>query len=239
MCWSREHHRRNFSIPPDAHSRRGCRRRTHRLTSAVTVLSALIPWVFENSPRSIALARRAEMVVGRGSFTEAFPLFGLNLKDYIRYLRRNGFASEAARNEFVHWSANTVAAHRPGRLSTSAAESLRLAGVAGHRNRSPEPGRWDCRSWLPSLAANTAIPSSRDIYRNMPRAGTRPTSSNRRSCLGYVAETRSGRLRFYPVRHVPSAGAAAISARNRAPCRYGTLWRTGIKSSCPCVVSAT
>jgi len=53
-------------------------------TSAVTVLSAADPVrVFENFATLDLLSQgRAEMVVGRGSFTEAFPLFGLQLKDY-------------------------------------------------------------------------------------------------------------------------------------------------------------
>ncbi len=55
-----------------------------RLTSAVTVLSAADPVrAFQDFATLDLISQgRAEMVVGRGSFTEAFPLFGLNLQDY-------------------------------------------------------------------------------------------------------------------------------------------------------------
>ena len=55
-----------------------------RLTSAVTVLSAADPVrVFQEFATLDLISQgRAEIVAGRGSFTEAFPLFGLNLEDY-------------------------------------------------------------------------------------------------------------------------------------------------------------
>lgn len=54
------------------------------LTSAVTVLSAADPVrAFQNfATLDLISGGRAEMVVGRGSFTESFPLFGLNFEDY-------------------------------------------------------------------------------------------------------------------------------------------------------------
>ena len=57
---------------------------TIRLTSAVTVLSAADPVrVFEEFATLDLISNgRAEIVAGRGSFTEAFPLFGLDLGDY-------------------------------------------------------------------------------------------------------------------------------------------------------------
>jgi probable LLM family oxidoreductase len=55
-----------------------------RLSSAVTVLSAADPVrVFQQFATLDLISQgRAELVVGRGSFTEAFPLFGLNFQDY-------------------------------------------------------------------------------------------------------------------------------------------------------------
>jgi len=55
-----------------------------KLSSAVTVLSAADPVrVFQNFATLDLISKgRAEIVVGRGSFTEAFPLFGYNLSDY-------------------------------------------------------------------------------------------------------------------------------------------------------------
>src|SRR5437588_5023832 len=81
-----EHHRREFldSAPTVILGAAAVRTRRIRLTSAVTVLSAADPVrVFQEFATVDLLSNgRAEMVVGRGSFIEAFPLFGLDLADY-------------------------------------------------------------------------------------------------------------------------------------------------------------
>src|SRR5207302_2372694 len=81
-----EHHRWEFldSAPAMILAAAAARTDRIRLTSAVTVLSAADPVrVFESFATLDLLSRgRAEMVVGRGSFIEAFPLFGFELKAY-------------------------------------------------------------------------------------------------------------------------------------------------------------
>jgi alkanesulfonate monooxygenase SsuD/methylene tetrahydromethanopterin reductase-like flavin-dependent oxidoreductase (luciferase family) len=81
-----EHHRREFldSAPSVILAAAAARTQSIRLTSAVTVLSAADPVrVFQEFATLDLLSHgRAEMVVGRGSFIEAFPLFGLRLEDY-------------------------------------------------------------------------------------------------------------------------------------------------------------
>ena len=81
-----EHHRRDFldSAPPVILAAAAARTTNIRLTSAVTVLSAADPVrVFQSFATLDLLSEgRAEMVVGRGSFIDAFPLFGLDLGDY-------------------------------------------------------------------------------------------------------------------------------------------------------------
>ncbi len=81
-----EHHRSDFadSAPAVILAAAAARTRQIRLTSAVTVLSAADPVrVFQEFATLDLLSKgRAEMVVGRGSFTEAYPLFGLDLNDY-------------------------------------------------------------------------------------------------------------------------------------------------------------
>nr|WP_299585087.1 LLM class flavin-dependent oxidoreductase [Mucilaginibacter sp.] len=48
---------------------------------------------------------RAEMVVGRGSATEAYPLFGFDLKDYDRlFVEKLELLLKIRQNEFVNWS---------------------------------------------------------------------------------------------------------------------------------------
>src|SRR5450756_1518229 len=75
-----EHHRDDFAISSPAMVLAGIASRTERLrlASAVTVLSSDDPVrVFERFSTLDALSRgRAEVIVGRGSFTESFPLFG-------------------------------------------------------------------------------------------------------------------------------------------------------------------
>ena len=74
-----EHHRKEFldSAPTVILAAAAARTRNIRLTSAVTVLSAADPVrVFQNFATLDLISKgRAEMVVGRGSFTESFPLF--------------------------------------------------------------------------------------------------------------------------------------------------------------------
>lgn len=81
-----EHHRKEFldAAPTIILAAAAARTKNIRLTSAVTVLSAADPVrVFQSfATLDLVSGGRAEMVVGRGSFTEAFPLFGLNMQDY-------------------------------------------------------------------------------------------------------------------------------------------------------------
>lgn len=81
-----EHHRAEFldSAPAIILAAAAARTSRIRLTSAVTVLSAADPVrVFQEFATLDLIARgRAEIVVGRGSFGEAFPLFGLDTRAY-------------------------------------------------------------------------------------------------------------------------------------------------------------
>src|SRR5438093_3718306 len=81
-----EHHRQEYldSAPALILAAAASRTRRIRLTSAVTVLSAADPVrVFQQFATLDLLSQgRAEMVVGRGSSIEAFPLFGFQLEDY-------------------------------------------------------------------------------------------------------------------------------------------------------------
>lgn len=81
-----EHHRGEFldSAPVVLLAAAAARTRKIRLASAVTVLSAADPVrVFQEfATLDLISEGRAEIVAGRGSFTEAYPLFGLDLQDY-------------------------------------------------------------------------------------------------------------------------------------------------------------
>ncbi|MBC7809425.1 MAG: LLM class flavin-dependent oxidoreductase [Akkermansiaceae bacterium] len=104
-----EHHRREFldSAPAVILAAAAAKTRRIRLTSAVTVLSAADPVrVFQNFATLDLISQgRAEIVVGRGSFTEAFPLFGLQLKDYDSLFAENlDLLLRLRGDEHVHWS---------------------------------------------------------------------------------------------------------------------------------------
>ncbi|HEY1094486.1 MAG TPA: LLM class flavin-dependent oxidoreductase [Glycomyces sp.] len=81
-----EHHRPEFAISSPETVLAGIAARTERirLSSGVTVLSSDDPVrVFQRFATVDALSNgRAEIILGRGSFTESFPLFGYDLTDY-------------------------------------------------------------------------------------------------------------------------------------------------------------
>lgn len=83
-----EHHRSDFAIsaPETVLAAIAARTSRIRLGSAVTVLSSDDPIrVFQRFSTLNAISNgRAEIILGRGSFTESFPLFGFDLKDYER-----------------------------------------------------------------------------------------------------------------------------------------------------------
>src|SRR5437879_11789539 len=81
-----EHHRPDFAVSAPAVVLAAAAERTTRirLTSAVSVLSSDDPVrVFQNfATLDLISGGRAEIMAGRGSFTESFPLFGYDLADY-------------------------------------------------------------------------------------------------------------------------------------------------------------
>jgi probable LLM family oxidoreductase len=104
-----EHHRKEFldSAPAIILAAAAARTSRIRLTSAVTVLSAADPVrVFQSFATLDLISKgRAEMVVGRGSFTESFPLFGLNLQDYDQlFTEKLDLLLQIREQEKVTWS---------------------------------------------------------------------------------------------------------------------------------------
>jgi probable LLM family oxidoreductase len=104
-----EHHRSEFldSAPAVILAAAAALTKRIRLTSAVTVLSAADPVrVFQEFATLDLISHgRAEIVAGRGSFVEAFPLFGLSLEDYDSLFAEKLDLRLAIRaNTHVHWS---------------------------------------------------------------------------------------------------------------------------------------
>src|SRR6476646_2521575 len=104
-----EHHRQEYldAAPAVILGAAAARTRRIRLTSAVTVLSAADPVrVFQQfATLDLLSGGRAEMVVGRGSSIEAFPLFGYRLEDYdTLFEEKLGLLLNIREHEHVHWS---------------------------------------------------------------------------------------------------------------------------------------
>jgi probable LLM family oxidoreductase len=110
-----EHHREEFldSAPVVILAAAAARTKNIRLTSAVTVLSAADPVrVFQEFATLDLLSNgRAEIVAGRGSFIESFPLFGLALEDYDSlFAEKLELLLKIRENTHVHWSGQHRAA---------------------------------------------------------------------------------------------------------------------------------
>jgi probable LLM family oxidoreductase len=104
-----EHHRSEFldSAPSVLLGAAAARTKSVRLTSAVTVLSAADPVrVFQDFATLDLISRgRAEIVVGRGSFGEAYPLFGFNFEDYDDIFgEKLGLLLRLRSEPKIHWS---------------------------------------------------------------------------------------------------------------------------------------
>jgi probable LLM family oxidoreductase len=104
-----EHHRRDFldSAPPVILAAAAALTTTIRLTSAVSVLSAADPVRLFQSFATLDLISqgRAELVVGRGSFVDAFPLFGFDLDDYdALFAEKLDLLLKIRASESVTWS---------------------------------------------------------------------------------------------------------------------------------------
>jgi probable LLM family oxidoreductase len=109
-----EHHRADFadSAPAVILAAAAARTQRIRLTSAVTVLSAHDPVrVFQDFATLDLISKgRAEMIVGRGSFVDAYPLFGLALEDYDSlFAEKLELLLKIRETPTVHWSGK----HRP------------------------------------------------------------------------------------------------------------------------------
>src|SRR5256714_2436099 len=107
-----EHHRADFAVsaPEIVLAAIASRTTCIRLGSAVTVLSSDDPIrVFQRFSTLDAISNgRAEVILGRGSFTESFPLFGFDLKQYEQLFEEklNLFA-EVLKEQPVTWSGAT------------------------------------------------------------------------------------------------------------------------------------
>jgi hypothetical protein len=109
-----EHHRKEFvdSAPTVILAAAATRTKDIRLSSAMTVLSAADPvHVFQEFATLDVISHgRAEIVAGRGSSIEAFPLFGLDLADYDSlFSEKLDLLLQIRKQTHIHWTGQ----HRP------------------------------------------------------------------------------------------------------------------------------
>lgn len=109
-----EHHRDDFAVSSPEMLLAAIAARTERvkLSTAVTVLSSDDPVrVFERFSTLHAISNgRAEITIGRGSFTESFPLFGFDLHDYeVLFEEKIDLLVELLKEQPVNWQGTTRA----------------------------------------------------------------------------------------------------------------------------------
>lgn len=107
-----EHHRSDFaaSAPAIILAAAAAKTKHIKLGTAVTVLSTSDPIrVYQNFATIDAISKgRAELLVGRGAFTETFPLFGFDLHQYeLLFDERLDLLLKARDHEYVTWSGKT------------------------------------------------------------------------------------------------------------------------------------
>ncbi len=151
-----EHHRDDFAVSAPEVMLAGIATQTSRmrLGSAVTVLSSDDPVrVFERFSTLDALSGgRAEVILGRGSFTESFPLFGFDLSQYeVLFEEKIGLFAQLLREEPVFWKGTTRAGLDGQRVypRTESGHLKAWVGVGG----SPESVARAARYELPLVLA--------------------------------------------------------------------------------------
>jgi probable LLM family oxidoreductase len=202
-----EHHRPEYSISSPETVLAAIAARTSRITlaSGVTVLSSDDPVrVFQRFATVDAISHgRAEVILGRGSFTESFPLFGYDLSDYdVLFEEKVDLSVKLLDEKPVTWSGTTRAAlenadvfpkTESGRLST-------WVGVGG----SPQSVIRTARYGLPLMLAVIGGSPARfapyiDLYRRAAdQLGTVAHPVGMHS-PGFVADTdEQAKELFYP-----------------------------------------
>ncbi len=192
-----EHHRADFAVsaPEVVLAAIAARTRHIRLGSAVTVLSSDDPIrLFQRfSTLDAASNGRAEIILGRGSFTESFPLFGFALSDYETLFEdKLDLFVALLRNEEITWQGKTrppLAKQRvfppieQGRLTT-------WIGVGGSPDSVVRAARYD----LPLMLAIIGGDPKRfrpyvDLYHRAFAEFGRPVLPLGVHSPGYVADT--------------------------------------------------
>ena len=197
-----EHHRPDFVVSAPAVALAAAAARTNRirLTSAVSVLSSDDPVrVFQEfATLDLISGGRAEIMAGRGSFIESFPLFGYDLDDYDELFAEKLELLLALRDG----RARHLVGQAPRRRSTASACTR---GRCRSRSRSGSPSaarpsrrsaparsacRWRSRSSAASPSASCRSPSSTAAPRPKRATSRRRSSASTRTATSPTPRSR-------------------------------------------------
>jgi probable LLM family oxidoreductase len=194
-----EHHRADFAVsaPEVVLAAIAARTSQIRLGSAVTVLSSDDPIrVFQRFATVDALSKgRAEVILGRGSFTESFPLFGYELRDYERLFEEKlDLFAALLKQDAVTWQGTTRPSLKDQRVYPQVEHGALKTwiGVGG----SPESVVRAARYGLPLMLAIIGGDPARfrsyvDLYGRACQQLQQPLPPIGVHSPGYVADTDS------------------------------------------------
>jgi probable LLM family oxidoreductase len=191
-----EHHRREFAIssPEIVLAAAAARTSQIRLGTAVTVLSSDDPVrLYERFATLDAVSQgRAEVILGRGSFIESFPLFGYDLQDYeTLFEEKLDLFTQLMTEKPVTWQGTTRAALTEADVFPKTARGLKAwIGVGG----SPESVVRTARHGLGLMLAIIGWPAYRfrpfvDLYHRSLDAFGRETLPIGVHSPGHIADT--------------------------------------------------
>jgi probable LLM family oxidoreductase len=192
-----EHHRADFAISAPEVVLAAIAGRTSRirLGSAVTVLSSDDPIrVFQRFATLDAVSNgRAEVILGRGSFTESFPLFGYELSDYeTLFEEKLGLFAALIKQEAVNWRGTTRTPLVNQRVYPPV-ENRQLktwVGVGGSPESVVRAARYDLPLMLAIIGgAPKRFRSYVDLYHRAFQQLGRPVQPIGVHSPGYVADT--------------------------------------------------
>ncbi|WP_309081251.1 LLM class flavin-dependent oxidoreductase [Zhihengliuella sp.] len=191
-----EHHRADFAVsaPEVVLAAVAARTERIRLGSAVTVLSSDDPVrVYQRFATLDGVSGgRAEMILGRGSFIESFPLFGLSLDDYeVLFEEKLALMAKLLREEPVTWDGRTRARLSAQDVYPRTEGGLRAwVGVGGSPESAVRAARRDLPMMLAIIGGDPlAFKRFADLYRNALEEfghAPRPVGAH---LHGFVADT--------------------------------------------------
>lgn len=225
-----EHHRLDMAIssPAVVLAAIGAVAPRIRLASAVSILSTLDPVrLFEDFATLDLVSRgRAEIIVGRGAFTESFPMFGYDVANYdALFAEHLGLLLELARSERVTWRGQFRAPLDDAQISPRpwGGDLPIWVGVGGTLESAERAGRLG----LPLTLANISQPPANlapqiAAYRRTFDEAGHPRARQRVAVAAHLhvaKDSRAARDGFYPYysayfqHHAPKSSYAAVVPR--------------------------